>query len=101
MLKDILRWQMNRARKVTEGLIDSLSTPEDWIHQVHPAANHPLWITGHLSLADNFFSAGAGPGTLPCPGWLERVVLVRDSPRSGPLALPGARYRTGLLPGAT
>jgi len=72
MLKDILRWQMNKARNVTEGMIRSLAAPDDWIHQVHPRANHPLWIVGHLALADNFFLQAVAPARCRQPdNWNE------------------------------
>jgi uncharacterized damage-inducible protein DinB len=70
MLKSVLKWQMEKARAVTEGMIAALSTPAEWTHQVHPKANHPLWVVGHLALADNFFLQAAAPtrGQMP-DGW--------------------------------
>lgn len=72
MFKEVLKWQMEKARHVTEGMIKALHSPESWVHQVHPKANHPLWIVGHLGLADNFFLQAAAPGRTRLPeGWNE------------------------------
>lgn len=53
-LKARLLRQLDGARQLTEGFLASLQGPEQWTHQVHPRANHPLWIMGHLAQTDNF-----------------------------------------------
>lgn len=43
---------------------------DDWFHRVHDRANHPLWIVGHLGLADNALASKFAPGTANKPeGW--------------------------------
>ena len=63
------------------GMIKSLDTPEEWVHQVHPKANHPLWVVGHLGLADNFFLQAAAPNRDATAGGLGRDLLVWDDAR--------------------
>ena len=54
-IKQNIVYSLNQSRKMLDGLIDTMSSREDWLHQVHPKANHPLWVVGHLGLADNMF----------------------------------------------
>lgn len=60
-LKERLRRQLESARQLTDGYLDSLARPEEWTHQVHPRANHPLWIMGHLAQTDNFLISLVAP----------------------------------------
>ena len=80
MLKEVLRWQMQKSRQVTEGLIDSISAPDDWTHQVHSTANHPLWIVGHLALADNFFLQAVAPTRCRLPDGWDRIFWFGTTP---------------------
>jgi uncharacterized damage-inducible protein DinB len=50
-----LKRQMQQARQYTEALLADFKTPEQWVHQVHPHANHALWFAGHMAVSDNFF----------------------------------------------
>ena len=54
-IKANVLYSLEQSRRMLDGLIESMSSREDWLHQVHPASNHPLWIVGHLGLADNMF----------------------------------------------
>lgn len=54
-IKENILYSLDQSRKMLEGLIDSMNSREDWLHQAHPSANHPLWVVGHLGLADNMF----------------------------------------------
>jgi len=57
---------------MSEKLFESLSTPEDWIFQVHPKANHAMWIAGHVALVDNSFISKFRPELAKKPeGWDE------------------------------
>ncbi len=47
--------QLKHARQLTEALFASFTKPSDWTHQVHPKANHALWVAGHMGTVDNFF----------------------------------------------
>jgi len=60
-LKTRLQRQLASARQLTEGFLASLNGPEEWTHQVHPRANHPLWIMGHLAQTDNFLISLVAP----------------------------------------
>jgi hypothetical protein len=42
-------------------LLKDFHTPEQWLHQVDPTANHALWFAGHIALADNFFVTLVSP----------------------------------------
>lgn len=60
-LRDRLLFPFNRARKFTESLLDVFTTPADWVHRVHPGANHALWIMGHLTTVDHGVFAKLDP----------------------------------------
>jgi DinB family protein len=52
--KERIKLELHSARKFSESLFESFKTPEHWMHQVEPRAYHPLWIAGHIALAENF-----------------------------------------------
>ena len=56
-LKEHAKYALQRARWITEQLLESFQTEDDWFYQCHPTANHAMWIVGHLGLADNSFTS--------------------------------------------
>ena len=54
-LKQRLQRQLAASRKLSEGLLSSFESPEQWTHQICPNANHALWFVGHMATIDNFF----------------------------------------------
>ena len=66
-IKENIKYGLSSSRKMLDGLIESMSTREDWLHQVHPKANHPLWVVGHLGMADNMFIKSCLLYTSPSP----------------------------------
>jgi uncharacterized damage-inducible protein DinB len=52
---------MTSARKFSEGMLKNFNTPEQWLHQIHPKANHALWFAGHMGVTDNFFLSIVAP----------------------------------------
>lgn len=52
-MKKRLQGQLRHARGFSDGMLSSFTTPEQWTHQVHPAANHALWFAGHMGVVDN------------------------------------------------
>jgi uncharacterized damage-inducible protein DinB len=54
-LKATVLFSLNQSRRMLEGLIDAMTSIDDWTYQACPNANHPLWVVGHLGLADNMF----------------------------------------------
>ena len=71
-LKAHAKQLLSVSRRVTEGVAASLKTPDDWFYQAHPKANFPLWIFGHLGLADNRFISQFRPQLANKPqGWDE------------------------------
>jgi uncharacterized damage-inducible protein DinB len=54
-LKSHASYAVQRARWLSEQLLESFKTDDDWFFQVHSKANHATWIVGHLGLADNMF----------------------------------------------
>jgi uncharacterized damage-inducible protein DinB len=71
-LKENAIYSLNQARKMTESLIEKIESPSDWFAQPCDKANHPLWVVGHLSLADNMFAATMSGGEKSFPeGWSE------------------------------
>lgn len=54
-LKRHLHDSLVNTRAFSEQLLADFRTPQQWVHQVHPQANHALWFAGHLGTSDNFF----------------------------------------------
>jgi uncharacterized damage-inducible protein DinB len=69
-LRDHARHALKFSRRLSAGLLGSFKTPENWVFQIHPKANHPLWIAGHLALVDNAFINRFRPALATKPeGW--------------------------------
>ena len=69
-LRDHARYALKFSRRLSEGLLSSFKTLENWVFQIHPKANHPLWIAGHLALVDNAFLNRFRPALATKPeGW--------------------------------
>lgn len=82
------RQELGLSRRFIEGVIASLKTPEEWFYQAHPTTNPPLWIVGHLGLADNAFIARFRPAAATKPdGWDERF-WGGSKPRNDPSYYP-------------
>ncbi|MBI3463339.1 MAG: DinB family protein [Planctomycetes bacterium] len=60
-VKQRLYCQLKRARDYSEGLLAAFKSPQEWVHQVHPNANHALWFAGHMATSDNFFLSLVAP----------------------------------------
>ena len=70
-LKQNITYALTSSRKMLDGLVESMGSREDWMHQVHPKANHPLWVVGHLGLADNMFLKKLDPAAGDDKNWDE------------------------------
>ena len=55
-IKAHARKSLETSRWLMESIIETLKD-DDWFYQAHDKANHPLWIIGHLALADNMFGS--------------------------------------------
>lgn len=87
-LKERIKANLTQARDMTEGILASFQSPEDWTYQVHPKANHALWIAGHLGHADNFFLTLLDPEKgVEKEGWSEAFGM-GSQPTSDPAAYP-------------
>jgi len=51
--KENLARRLKASRKFTERLLATFTKPEEWLHRVHPTANHAMWIVGHIATVDN------------------------------------------------
>lgn len=60
-MKSRLREQLLRARDFSERLLSAFHAPAEWLHQVHPRANHPLWFAGHMGVVDDFMISLVAP----------------------------------------
>ena len=54
-LKVRLSRALKHSRWFTDKLLDEISAADDWLRRPVPAANHALWIAGHLGYATNAF----------------------------------------------
>src|SRR5690606_34888237 len=63
-------------------------TPQEWTHQVHPKANHALWVAGHLATVDNFFLSILAPEKMKdLPGYQEKFGM-GSQPSGNPADYP-------------
>lgn len=70
-IKENVLYSLNQSRNMLQGLIESMTSREDWLFQTHPTANHPLWVVGHLGLADNMFLKRLDPDSGDDRKWDE------------------------------
>ena len=69
-VREHARHALSFSRRLTTGLLASFKTPEEWVFQIHPKANHALWIAAHIALADNSFVGKFRPAQANKPdGW--------------------------------
>ena len=54
-LKERMRQALETSRGFTERLLADFDTPDQWLTTGVDGGNHPLWIAGHLAVADNAF----------------------------------------------
>lgn len=60
-LKERLLRGLTHTRWFTDKLLSEIRDDEDWIRRPVANANHALWITGHLALANNAFIGFVDP----------------------------------------
>ena len=87
-IKQLLRFQLEQARGMTEQLLPEFKTREDWLFQVHPKANNAIWVVGHLGLADNFMMKFIDPEGDQRPDGYEEFFWFGTSPTSDGTNLP-------------
>ena len=54
-LREHAKYGLMRTRWLTNTVMESLQSEDDWFYQIGPKSNHAIWICGHLGLADNMF----------------------------------------------
>ena len=89
-LKAHARFALGRSRRITEGVIAALKTEDDWFYQAHPQANFPLWIVGHLGLADNAFLSRFRPQLAKKPDGWDELFWFGSQPQSERTAYPSS-----------
>jgi uncharacterized damage-inducible protein DinB len=68
--RDHARHALKFSRRLSSGLLASFKTPEAWVFQIHPKANHALWIAAHIGLVDNSIAGRFRPDVATKPeGW--------------------------------
>ena len=87
-LKPRLKQQLEFARSATERMLAVFKTPQDWTFQVHPAANHALWVAGHLGTVDNFYLSAVAPAEVQMPAGYREKFGMGSRPAGSPDAYP-------------
>lgn len=83
-----LMGQLTRSRGLLEKVLADFHSPQEWTHQVHPRANHALWVAGHLTTVDNFFISLVAPNKAKdLPGYQEKFGM-GSQPTSDAAAYP-------------
>jgi hypothetical protein len=86
--KERLKKQLESARQYSLALLADFHTPEEWVHQVHPNANHALWFAGHMAVSDNFFISNIAPDRVMQKPEFERAFGTGSQPTSTPADYP-------------
>ena len=79
-----------QVRKTSESLLKDFHTPEQWVHQVDPTANHALWFAGHMGTVDNFFLSVVAPDRTREMGKFNELFGMGSKPSSNPSDYPTA-----------
>jgi uncharacterized damage-inducible protein DinB len=69
-LKQRLKIWLEQSRKTSESMLADFKTPQDWVYQVDPSANHAMWFAGHMARTDNFVLSKIAP---------EKAIELSDS----------------------
>ena len=86
--KERLERRLTNAREMTEGLLKTFRKPDEWVHQVHPRANHPLWFVGHMATTDNFFISLVAPDKVRDLAAYREKFGMGSQPSSNPADYP-------------
>ena len=89
--KQRLKSWLEFARNRTENWLEPFKTPQDWVHQLFPGANHALWIVGHIAWVDNAFLGLIGSESKRIDlGELKVKFRIKSQPSSNPNDYPDA-----------
>ena len=87
-LQTRLKSRLEKSRGFLEKVLADFKTPQEWTHQVHPKANHALWVAGHLATVDNFFLSILAPEKMKdLPGYQEKFGM-GSQPSGNPADYP-------------
>jgi len=67
------KYMLEKARWMTEQMLESFTSEDDWFYQSHEKANHAMWIVGHLALADNMFASKFREATASKPAGFDEL----------------------------
>lgn len=87
-VKQRLRKSLDKAREYSLSLLADFHSPDEWTHQVHPAANHALWFAGHMAVVDNFFISNVAPDLTMEKPEFERAFGMGSKPTNSPADYP-------------
>lgn len=86
--KDCLRHQLVSARNYSEEALKAFRSPQQWVHQIHPGANHALWFAGHMAVNDNFFLSLIAPEKVSNNDGYGALFGVGSQPTNDPTDYP-------------
>lgn len=87
-VKQRLKKQLLTAREYSRSLLTDIATPEQWTHQMHSNANHPLWFAGHMATADNFFLSTLAPERVVKRPEFDQAFGTGSQPTNNPADYP-------------
>jgi uncharacterized damage-inducible protein DinB len=88
-LKERLKLWLNQSRKTSEGMLADFKTPQDWVYQVDPSANHAMWFVGHMARTDNFVLSKIAPEkAIELPESNKNLFGMGSKPSSDPAIYP-------------
>lgn len=85
-----LKRALSQVRHLSEELLASFKTPQDWTHQVVPGGNHALWFAGHMAVVDNRFIAAIDPHKVRAMPELDKAFAKGSKPTNRPEDYPPA-----------
>lgn len=88
-MKDRLKMWLEQSRKTSEGMLADFKTPQDWVYQVDPSANHAMWFVGHMTSTDNFVISKLAPEkAVQLPGNYKELFGMGSKPIDDPAIYP-------------
>ena len=88
-LKERLKTWLKQSRQTSEGMLADFKTPQDWVYQVDPSANHAMWFVGHMASTDTFVLSKIAPEkVIELPANYKELFGMGSKPSSDPAIYP-------------
>jgi len=96
--KDRLKMWLDKSRQTSEAMLTDFKTPDDWVYQVDPSANHAMWFVGHMASTDNYVISMVAPEkTVDLPANYNGLFGMGSKPVNDPATYPSPEEALRLM----